>query len=235
MSGYRYVQRSVPVRIGLVALIAAGMILVAGLIGAASVGIASVFTGAGTPTGWDQINAAFGVVNSVFSALALIVVAATLWVQYRMQRLELKEQRRGTEKTAEAAQNTAEAELRARHVELLKMAIDDRALADVWPPFGDGVSRKRARQYLYANLVLQHQALALRAARRDPEYVRRVVTYCFASPIIREFWGRTKVARRQIAATHEHVQLFEQICDEVYSTATHVADGRTRHISAPFE
>jgi hypothetical protein len=67
-------RRSVPARVGLVALCALAIVLVAALIGIASVGLAAVFTGAGKPTGWEQINEAFGVVNSVFSALALIVV-----------------------------------------------------------------------------------------------------------------------------------------------------------------
>src|SRR5690349_590924 len=106
----------------------------AALIGIASVGLAAVFSGAGRPTGWDQINEAFGVVNSVCSALALIVVGLTLWVQYRelkMQRGELHEQRLTADRSTDALQKTAEADLRARHVELLKMAIDDPALAQV--------------------------------------------------------------------------------------------------------
>src|SRR5690242_15747135 len=124
MSDRTDLRRSVPARVGIVALCALAMVLLAALIGVASVGLAAVFTGAGKPTGWEQINEAFGVVNSVFSALALIVVGLTLWVQYRelkMQRGELHEQRLTADRTAEALQQSAEAERRALHVGLLKM------------------------------------------------------------------------------------------------------------------
>jgi hypothetical protein len=195
------------------------MILIAVLIGIASVGLAVVFTGAGRPTGWDQINEAFGVINSVFSALALVVVGLTLWVQYRelkMQRGELHEQRLTADRTTAALQQSAEADLRARHVELLKMAIDDAALADVWPSYGDDVTPEQTRQFLYANLILQHQALATYRNMRDPEYVRNTVRFCFTNPIVREFWRRTVPDRRNIAAADDQVVTFEQICDEVY-------------------
>src|SRR5689334_10429037 len=208
--------RSALTRVGFVTLCALGMILVAVLIGIGSVGLAAVFSGAGRPTGWDQINEAFGVINSVFSALALIVVGLTLWVQYRMQRLELREQRLSTDRTTEALQQSAEADFRARHVELLKMAIDDPALADVWPPYGDDVTPEQARQFLYANLILQHQALATYRHLRDPEYVRNNVRFCFTSPVVQEFWRRTMAERNNMSASDGHVVAFLQICDEVF-------------------
>ncbi len=219
MNGRTQTQRSGITRIGFVALCALGMILVAVLIGIASLGLAAIFTGAGRPTGWDQINEAFGVINSVFSALALIVVGLTLWVQYRelkMQRGELHEARLIADKTTQALQQSAEADLRARHVELLRMAIDDPALAEVWPPYGDDVTPEQTRQFLYANLILQHQALASYRHMRDPEYVRSSVRFCFANPIVQEFWRRTMVDRLSLGATDDHVVAFLQICDEVY-------------------
>src|SRR6185437_8544462 len=99
-------------------------------------------------------------------------VGLTLWVQYRelkMQRSELHEQRLTADRSTEALQQSAEADFRARHVELLKMAIDDPALAEVWPPYGDDVTPEQTRQFLYANLILQHQALAMHRHLRDPE------------------------------------------------------------------
>jgi hypothetical protein len=213
-------RRSVPARVGLVTLFALGTVVVAGLIGIASVGLAAVFTGAGKPTGWEQINEAFGVVNSVFSALALIVVGLTLWVQYRelkMQRGELHEQRLTADRSTDALQKTAEADFRALHVALLKMAIDDPALAEVWPSYGDDITHEQARQFLYANLILQHQALATYRNMRDVEYVRNIVRFCFSNPIIREFWRRTMTDRRDIDAVDEQVVTFERIGDEVYA------------------
>jgi Family of unknown function (DUF6082) len=212
-------RRSASARVGLITLCALGLILVAVLIGLASLGVAAVFTDAGTPSGWDQINDAFGVVNSVFSALALIVVGLTLWVQYRelkMQRNELHEQRLTADRSTEALQRSAEADYRALHLKLIKIAIDDAALAEVWPSYGDDVTPERTRQFLYANLILQHQALAAYRNHRDPEYIRNVVRFCFSNPIVREFWQRTMADRQNIAASDDQVVTFEQICDEVY-------------------
>jgi Family of unknown function (DUF6082) len=219
MNERAHLRRSVPARIGLVALCALAMILVATLIGIASVGLAAVFTGAGKPTGWEQINEAFGVVNSVFSALALIVVGLTLWVQYRelkMQRRELNEQRLRADRSTDALQKTAEADFRALHVALLRMAIDDPALAEVWPSYVDDVTPDQTRQFLYASLVLQHQALVAYRSMRDPEYVRNIVRFCFSNPIVRDFWGRTMANRRRIGASDERVITFEQTCNAVY-------------------
>ena len=210
-------RRSASARVGLFTLCALGLILVAILIGMASLGVAAVFTGAGKPTGWDQINDAFGVVNSVFSALALIVVGLTLWVQYRelkMQRGELHEQRLTADRSTDALHKSAEADLRGRHVELLKMAIDDPLLAEVWPSYGD-VSADRAKQFLYANLIIQHLAL-MHSIGRDEEYVLNVIRFCFSNPIVREFWERTMLGRQGMAATEARVRGFEQMCDRVY-------------------
>lgn len=220
MNGRSETRRSAPARVGLVALGAVGLILVAVLIGLASLGVAGIFTGAGKPTGWDQINDAFGVVNSVFSALALIVVGLTLWVQYRelkMQRSELHEQRLTADESNRALHQSAEASFRELHMKLLEMAIDDPSLAQVWPPYGDDVSTGRARQFLYANLMLQHQAFAIRFAHRDPEYVRDTLRFCFTSPVVREFWARTMAGRRAMTPADPEIVAFEQICDEVYA------------------
>lgn len=213
-------RRSAYARVGFVTLCALGLVLVAALIGIASVGLAAVFSGAGRPTGWDQINEAFGVINSVFSALALIVVGLTLWVQYRelkMQRAELHEQRLTAVESNRALHQTAEASFRELHVKLLKMAIDDPSLAEVWPSYGADVSAKRSRQYLYANLILQHQAFAIRFANRDVEYIRETVRFCFSSPVVQEFWARTMADRETIVPTDPQVAAFERMCDEVYA------------------
>jgi hypothetical protein len=222
MNGRTDARRSALARVGLVTLCALGLILVAILIGMASLGVAAVFTGAGKPTGWDQINDAFGVVNSVFSALALIVVGLTLWVQYRelkMQRSELREQRLTADESNRALHQSAEASFRELHMKLLEMAINDPSLAQVWPSYGDDVSTERTRQYLYANLILQHQAFAIRFANRDVEYVRGTVRFCFSSPVVREFWAQTMAQRDAMVATDPQVIAFQRLCDEVYAEA----------------
>jgi hypothetical protein len=216
-------RRSPVTPVGVITTMAIGIAAVAALLGIASVGLAALLSGAGAPRDWDEVGEAFGVANSVFSALALIVVGLTLWVQYRelkMQRAELHEQRLTAEQSTTALAKNAEANLRARHAELLRMAIDDAALAAVWPPYGEDVSPERARQFMYANLIIQHQSLGFYNGTRDRGYVKNNVRICFSSPIVREFWRRTMEARLVAGTADEGVTAFVEICDEAYAESS---------------
>jgi hypothetical protein len=201
-------RHSAPAQLGIVTVCASCLVLICILIAIAIAGPPAVFTGARQHGEWHGINGEFGVIYSAFAVLALLAVGLTSWLRSR--------ERLTADRTAEVLQQSAEVDLRARHVELLKMAIDDPALAKVWPSYGDDVTPEQTRQFLYANLILQHQALVIYRNRRDPAYIRNVVRFCFTNPIVREFWQRTTGNRRNIAAADDQVVTFEQICDEVY-------------------
>ncbi|WP_433213560.1 DUF6082 family protein [Dactylosporangium sp. CS-047395] len=88
------------------------------------------------PHGWDELSDAFSVVNGIFSALALIVVLVTVWIQFnelRMQRAELRMQREAAEQSRHELFRSSESVFRELHVHLLEMAINDEDLAEVWP------------------------------------------------------------------------------------------------------
>jgi hypothetical protein len=193
------------------ALLAAAIAI--SLVGA---GLAAVVSDAGTPTDWHEVSEAFEVVNAVFSVLALIVVAATLWIQHRelrMQRTELTMQRQTLDRSHMELKRSAEASLRALHVDLIKLAIEDEVLAGVWPDNYPGITSDRKRQHLYANLAIEHLHYALRLHSRPIEQVREALRLNFSSPVIREFWDSARVIYLRGARPLDD---FYVVCDEVY-------------------
>jgi Flp pilus assembly protein TadB len=181
--------------------------------------VAAVVGGGGAPNGWDQVGEAFSVINAVFSAIALVIVGFTLWIQFkelRMQRAELRMQREATERSQQDLHRSAEANLRALHVDLIKMAIEDEHLADVWPEMAPGLSSQRRKQYLHANLVIQHQVLLGVVGNRDPEAVRTMFRFLMKSSVVREFWTVTYADRQELELAGSAYTEFMKVCHEVF-------------------
>ncbi|GAA0487562.1 hypothetical protein Ade02nite_11690 [Paractinoplanes deccanensis] len=85
---------------------------------------------------WSDVGEAFGVMNSVVSAIAVATVVITWSLQrreFREQYEELAVQRRILEGTESALRRSAEVGIRGLHVGLIGMALDNEHLADVWP------------------------------------------------------------------------------------------------------
>ncbi len=82
--------------------------------------------------------------------------------ELQMQRQELALQRHEMSQTQAELHRSAEADLRRLHVELLRMAINDEGLGAVWPdPIARLIRTAVRRQFWYANLIYQHQRLAM--------------------------------------------------------------------------
>jgi hypothetical protein len=167
---------------------------------------------------WSDVGQAFGVLTSVFSGLALVALVITFWMQYkeiRAQRVELAVQRRSLMDAQTELFRTAEANLRTLHVGLLKMALDDAALAAVWPPAGPDLTAERNRQYMYANLVIQHAWLTVRVGNHTEAEMLSNLRYLFTSPLIREFWRATADVRNAILVPGTPEYRFAQLADEI--------------------
>jgi hypothetical protein len=67
-----------PFRLWAAVVYVLALVAVAVAIGVMSVLLAAAVSGAGVPSGWDEVGQAFGVVNGVFSVLALMIVGVTL-------------------------------------------------------------------------------------------------------------------------------------------------------------
>ncbi len=106
-----------------------------------------------------------------FSGIAFIGIALTLFLQGR----ELQNQREELTITREEQQRSSEIAMRQLHTDLIKMAISDRELREVWPPIAPGVARDEERPLLQPHPqpaeggVRGPHDRTRRASRRAPE------------------------------------------------------------------
>jgi hypothetical protein len=168
---------------------------------------------------WSDVGQAFGVLTAVFSGLALVALVVTFWMQLkelREQRVELAVQRRSLVDAQAELFRTAEANLHSLHMGLLKIALDDVDLAAVWPPLAPDLSAERNRQYVYANLVIQHAWMGLRLGPYSEAEIKRNMRYLFTSPLIREFWQATANARSVLLVPGTPEHHFAELADELF-------------------
>jgi hypothetical protein len=166
------------------------------------------------------VGQSFGIVSAVASVVGLALLAVTLVAQMRelrAQRSEIAVQRETLDEVRKELNRSVEAELRALHSDLLKLAINDPELAEVWPPFA-GTTPEQNRQYLYINLVLQHAWLQMRLEVCTEAEMRSNLRYLLASPAIRAYWRATAPSRSSIyvAGTTEYAlaEIADEICRE---------------------
>jgi hypothetical protein len=133
-----------------------------------------------------------------------------------MQRDELRLQREALVRSQQELKRSAEADLRALHLDLIRMAIENSDLVVAWPELDANLPPERAQQYLYANLILQHYRMQLIVGDRSLEQVRAYVRFSFQSPIVRAYWAASEQARRAVNPAGTSTSEFDQLCDEVY-------------------
>lgn len=225
--------RSVPAAgwiLGSVAFI--GVVVVAGL---GLVAVLGPVVQSQTWIVWGNVGQAFGVLASVLSGLALAAVVIVFRAQRQEianQQTELALQREYLREARAELHRSAEANLRMLHVDLIRLALDDPQLADVWPI--SGVPADRRRQYLYANLIVQHAWLQERVSVYSEEEMRSNLRYLFESPVIREFWRTTMNARDRVLVPETPEFRFAQqanaVCreyDAVLAQAEQPAPGKS--------
>jgi len=167
---------------------------------------------------WASVGDAFGVLNGVLSGMAVVGLVVALWVQFRelsLQRSELRLQRDAIVSSGEELRRSADANLRMLHFELLKMAIDDPALAEVWPDPANVANEQHGRQLLYANLVFQHLSLSMLVAGYDDEQIREALRYTFDSSLMREYWRLAQRARARTQVPGSDAWRVARLGDEV--------------------
>lgn len=157
--------------------------------------------------------------NAVFSGLGFIALVITFRLQYdelRLQRQELESQRQAMDKTQVQLRRSAKADIRTCHMELMKMAMEDEDLADVWPEFHAGLSATTTKQYIYANLIVQHQRMMYDLGFFSDDDVRAYFHYLFTNPTMRGFWEARMVARQVIMQVGNAEWAFDQLADAAY-------------------
>jgi hypothetical protein len=214
------------VLLGLVAGVVLLLLLVSA--GVAAVALVDHLVGPEVWNRWSEIGDSFGVLNGVVSGLAFAALMVTLWIQSRelsLQRVELRMQRDAIKQSGEELRRAADAGMRTLHFELLKMSIEDPALADVWPDPVRSGNEPHRRQLLYANLVFQHLALSMTLAEYTDDQVREALRYIFESELMREYWLLAASARHMTQVSGTGPWRMSRIADEVVAGFTATRPG----------
>jgi hypothetical protein len=183
------------------------------LIPLAWVGTATLLSRGGTGQIWAQVNTQ--TLGTILSAIALI---AFIFVS-RKQLRQIQAQ-----------------QLRAGHVELMTLALNNKSLAAVLPRAYAGISDERHRQYIFANLLVQHIRLAADTFPYSPADIDRALGHLFEGPLMRDFWRDTESARLSAVRAGSPEDEFNRRCDKIYTqyeTVVHLAAVRRRRSPAP--
>jgi hypothetical protein len=162
----------------------------------------------------------FESVNAAFSGLGFVALVITFRLQYdefRLQRKELENQHSAMDKSQGQLRRSAECDIREHHVTLIKMAMDDEDLAEVWPEYNVGLSAKVRKQHKYANLIIQHQRMLYELGVYESTDAKTMLHYLMTSPVIRGFWETCMVARQVIVNNGSLEWAFNRLIDAAYN------------------
>ncbi|MFH8496713.1 DUF6082 family protein [Streptomyces coeruleorubidus] len=167
----------------------------------------------------------FGGVSAVFAGLALLLLVITLLFQQRelrLQRQELSLQRQELISSREELRRSARADLRALHVQLTQMAMDDPALARVWNDY-PGEPHEVVRQHLFANLTFGHYLLFYEWGDVTEEELLEYARTLLGSPLFHRYWEASRGAKEGLSPdSHEGrlFRIFEQAIRESQAHGT---------------
>jgi hypothetical protein len=169
---------------------------------------------------------AFGAAAAATSVVVLIYIARTFHRQAEeiqihrqvldAQRLELALQREDASNQYKSTQRTAEAAVRGQHRKLLEMAIVDPALMECWPSYDREVSEKRAKQYVYSNLIISHHCMCYELGYFTDAEVEESIYHIFNSAVIREFWEVTRASRNRTTPHGGGMRKFYDAAESAY-------------------
>ena len=162
---------------------------------------------------WSLIGQAIAPVGLLYSGLALFAIIFTL----QMQRRDLHNQRESLTVALDEQRRSSEIALRALHVDLIKMALDDQELAEVWPPLSPGVPETRKDHY--CNLILNLQKVAFEAATIEEKELRGALAHLMQSADMYEFWTKVRATRVEITEGDAGEDFFTALVDEAYAAA----------------
>lgn len=134
---------------------------------------------------WSQIGQALTPVGIFFSGIAFIVIALTFVLQGR----ELRNQREELSIAREEQMRSSEIALRELRTALIRMAIDDPELRQVWPEMVLGVPK--TKKDLYCNLILNLQKVAYETRTIELDELRGALEFLMASPDMYSFWRKS--------------------------------------------
>jgi hypothetical protein len=182
-------------------------------------------TDATTLERWSQIGQAVEPIGVFYSGAALFAVIVALAIQRR----QLRTQARELSLALREQERSSEISLRQLHTDLIKMAIDDPELADVWPPMAPGIRGGRTDHY--CNLILNLQKVAYEAGTIEKTELAGVLRYLMSSPQMYSFWTKARSARIVVTEGDPGEDFFTAEVDTAYrSVAPPVRPGLRRQL-----
>jgi hypothetical protein len=163
---------------------------------------------------WSLIGQAVAPVGVLYSGIALFAIMLTLVVQ----RHDLHNQRESLAVALDEQRRSSEIALRSLHVDLIKIALDDQELAEVWPPLAPGVPETRKDHY--CNLILNLQKVAFEAGTIEEVELRGALAYLMRSPDMRRFWTKVRATRAEITEGDAAEDFFTTLVDEAYAAVS---------------
>lgn len=160
---------------------------------------------------WSRIGEALSVVGVFFSGIAFLAIAGALLLQQR----ELTNQREELALVREEQQRNSEVSLRQLHMDIVKMALDDRDLLSVWPQPGRSI-RQRKKDH-YCNLYLNLQKVAHETGTIDIDELRGALRRLMGSRDMYSFWQRSRSARVSVTQGDEAEDFFTAEVDHAFS------------------
>jgi uncharacterized protein DUF6082 len=174
---------------------------------------------------WSQIGQAVSPIGVFFSGIAFIGITLTLF----LQRSELKNQREELGITREEQQRSSEISLRQLHTDLIKMAINDPELLEVWPQLAPGVEETKKDHY--CNLILNLQKVAYETGTVDLVELRSALVHLMGSWDMYSFWAKARAARLDVTSGDEAEDFFTAEIDRAFAVASPHRPGPLRRFA----
>lgn len=163
---------------------------------------------------WSLIGQAVSPVGVFFSGIAFIGIALTLFLQKR----ELQNQREELSITRDEQQRSSEVALRQLHTELIRMAIDDPELREVWPQLSPGVTETKKDHY--CNLILNLQKVAYETHTIELAELRGALQHLMGSHDMYFFWEKVRAARLAVTGGDRAEDCFTTEVDRAFEGAS---------------
>ncbi|MFE6483952.1 DUF6082 family protein [Streptomyces sp. NPDC057757] len=198
-----------------VALVAAASIVVSGWLVS---GVERTNGGTREAAERSAIGDYFGGVSAVFSGVALLLLVLTLLFQQRelqLQRRELALQRAELSSSRAELRRSAEADMRALHVQLTQMVMEDPSLAPVWNDFR-GQPESTLRQNLFANLTFSHFVLAYNWGSETEADLLVHARNLLSSAPFRRYWNATRAHKSDLPPESAEGRVF-RIFDQAFT------------------
>jgi hypothetical protein len=173
---------------------------------------------------WSQVGQALEPVGVFFSGVAFVGIAVTLFIQGR----DLQNQREELAMAREEQQRSGEIALRQLHTDLVKMAITDPELREVWPPIAPGVAETKKDHY--CNLILNLQKVAYEAHTIELAELRGALDNLMTSADMYALWRRAHAARGAVTGGNEAEDFFTAEVDRAFAAANPIVVHSSRKI-----